>query len=50
MAHKRQRGDSENRLALGRQREEARFPAAPARAGLPRDYADALGAIKRRIQ
>ena len=50
MARKRERGEAENRLALGRQREEARFPAAPARAGLPRDYADALGAIKRRIQ
>ena len=50
MARKRQSGEAENRLALGRQREESRFPAAPARAGLPQDYADALGAIKRRIQ
>jgi predicted nuclease of restriction endonuclease-like (RecB) superfamily len=50
MARKRPRGDAESRLALGRQREEALFPAAPARAGLPRDYADALGVIKRRIQ
>jgi predicted nuclease of restriction endonuclease-like (RecB) superfamily len=50
MARKRQRADAETRLALGRQREEARFPAAPAKAGLPRDYADALGAIKRRIR
>jgi len=50
MARKRQGDEAENRLALGRQREEARFPAAPRRAGLPRDYAQALGAIKRRIQ
>ena len=50
MARKRLRGDAESRLALGRQREEALFPAAPARAGLPRDYAEALGVIKRRIQ
>ncbi len=50
MARKRQRGEPENRLALGRQRDEARFPAASARADLPRDYADALGAIKQRIQ
>ncbi len=50
MARKRQRGEAEGRLALGRQREEARFPAAPAKAGLPRDYADALGAIKQRIR
>ncbi len=57
MARKRQRlpvgkagGEASSRLALARQREEARFPTAPAKAGLPRDYADALGAIKRRIQ
>jgi len=50
MARNRQAGDAENRLALGRQREGARFPVAPATAGLPRDYADTLGAIKRRIQ
>lgn len=50
MARKRPRGEAEKGLALGRQGEEARFPAAPAKTGLPRDYADALGAIKRRIQ
>jgi predicted nuclease of restriction endonuclease-like (RecB) superfamily len=50
MARKRRRGEAENRLALGRQRAEARFPVAVAKAGLPRDYADALGAIKRRIR
>ena len=50
MARKRQRGEMENRLSLGRQPEEARFPTTPAKAGLPREYADALGAIKQRIQ
>ncbi len=50
MARRRTRDASEARLTRGRQQEEARFPAARARAGLPRDYADALGAIKRRIQ
>jgi len=50
MARRRESGEAENRLALGRQREEARFPVAPAVAGLPRDYADTLGAIKRRIR
>jgi len=40
----------ENRLAMGRQRKEARFPVAPAKAALPGDYAEALGAIKHRIQ
>lgn len=50
MARGRESGDAENRHALGRQREEARFPVAPATAGLPRDYPDTLGAIKRRIR
>ena len=50
MARKPPRSEAENRLARGRQREEARFPVAPARAALPRDYADALGAIKQRIR
>ena len=50
MARRRASGEAENRLALGRQREEARFPVAPATAGLPQDYADTLGAIKQRIQ
>ncbi len=50
MAGRRQSSEAEKRLALGRQREEARFPAAPPKANLRRDYADALGAIKRRIQ
>ncbi|MBI5499607.1 MAG: DUF1016 domain-containing protein [Deltaproteobacteria bacterium] len=43
-------GEAEGRLALGRRGEDARFPAAPARAALPGDYADALDAIKRRIR
>jgi predicted nuclease of restriction endonuclease-like (RecB) superfamily len=50
MDRKRKRADSQDRLALGRQREEARFPVAPSRAGLPKDYAAALRAIKLRIQ
>jgi predicted nuclease of restriction endonuclease-like (RecB) superfamily len=50
MARRRWRGDPENRFTLSRPRKEARFPTAPAKADLPRDYADALGAIKRRIQ
>ncbi|MGA2264470.1 MAG: PDDEXK nuclease domain-containing protein [Acidobacteriota bacterium] len=41
---------AETRLARGRQREDARFPTAPARLGLPQDYAETLGAIKRRLQ
>src|SRR3990172_9003411 len=49
MAARRRTGQAEKRLALGRQREEARLPAAPAKADLPRDYPDALGAITRRI-
>jgi len=43
-------GRSEGRSALGHRRKEALFPSAPPRAGLPGDYAEALGEIKRRIQ
>jgi predicted nuclease of restriction endonuclease-like (RecB) superfamily len=50
LARKRQRGDAEERLASGRQRQEARFSTVPAKTGLPGDYADALSAIKLRIQ
>ena len=50
MASERRRGEADKRLALGRQRGDARFPATPPKAGLPADYPDALGAIKRRIQ
>src|SRR3990172_4736119 len=50
MAARRRTGQAEKRLALGRQREEARLPAAPAKADLPRDYAEAVTEIKRRIQ
>ena len=50
MARKPRRAMAESRLPLSQQQEGARFPAAPAKAGLPMDYADALGAIKRRIQ
>lgn len=42
-------GRSESRRALGHRRKEALFPSAPPRAGLPGDYAEALGEIKRRI-
>ena len=49
MARKPPRSEAESRLARGRQREEARFPVAPAKVALPRDYADALGTIKQRI-
>ncbi len=50
MAGKRNaRGKSENRIVLGHRRKEALFPAAPQRAGLPGDYAEALGEIKCRI-
>ncbi len=49
MARKRG-GDAEGRLARGRARSEARFPAAPSRAALPKDYAAALTAIKARIR
>ena len=44
------REQQEARRTLGRQSEEARFPAAPSRAGLPRDYAVVLKEIKNRIQ
>ena len=50
MVSKRQSGEAKQRLARGRQREEAIFPIAPAKAGLPQDYAEAFSAIKRRIQ
>jgi hypothetical protein len=40
----------EPRRLRGRTREEAAFPAPPPRSELPRDYADALGVIKRRIR
>ena len=50
MAGKPKTAKPENRLAMGRQRKEARFPVAPAKAALPGDYAEALGAIKHRIQ
>jgi hypothetical protein len=38
------------RGSRGRTREGAFFPVSPSRAGLPRDYAKTLSAIKRRIQ
>lgn len=41
---------TETRLARGRAQAGARFPASPVKAALPRDYADALSAIKQRIQ
>lgn len=50
MARKSRRGGAERGIALDRQRGESRIPTAPAKAGLPQDYADALGAIKQRIQ
>jgi hypothetical protein len=51
MVNKRKsRGQREDRRSLGRQREEALFPAAPPRAGLPRDSGAVLDEIKRRIQ
>ncbi len=50
MARKRSRPEADIRLARGRARPEARFPVAPARTALPQDYADALAAIKSRIQ
>jgi predicted nuclease of restriction endonuclease-like (RecB) superfamily len=50
MARKRPRPEADRRLARGRARPEARFPAAPAKATLPQDYVDALAAIKSRIQ
>jgi predicted nuclease of restriction endonuclease-like (RecB) superfamily len=50
MAGKRPRSETEKRLILGRQRLDALFPVGPAKASLPGDYAEALKAIKRRIQ
>src|SRR5687768_3898654 len=51
MADKRKpHSKQEERRTLGRQKEEALFPAASVRTGLPRDYAAALDEIKRRIQ
>ena len=44
------RAGGEERLARGRQRKEAIFPAAGPRPGLPGGYAQVLGEIKRRIQ
>lgn len=40
----------ETRLARGRQRDGALFPAAPSSSGLPRGYAETLSEIKHRIQ
>jgi hypothetical protein len=50
MARKQPRAEVDIRLARGRARPEARFPAAPARTTLPQDYAGALAAIESRIQ
>lgn len=50
MARKRPNPEADSRLARGRARPEARFPAAPVKAALPADYADALAAIRSRIQ
>ena len=51
MAYKRKtRGKQEERRTLGYRREDALFPAAPLRAGLPHDYGDVLEEIKHRIQ
>lgn len=36
--------------AMGRQRPDARFPAAPTKVSLPDDYAESLSAVKHRIQ
>ncbi|MBI5607109.1 MAG: hypothetical protein HY879_27575, partial [Deltaproteobacteria bacterium] len=38
------------RKSRGRKREDASFPVVPPRVGLPDNYADVLGEIKRRIQ
>ena len=40
----------DTRGMMGRQREQALFPAAPSRTSLPRDYAEVLDEIKRRVQ
>ena len=50
MAHRRVRGKAQKRLAMGRERNDARFTATPSKTTLPADYADALGTIKSRIQ
>jgi hypothetical protein len=42
--------DNPERIVRGRKREDASFPAAPVRAGLPDSYAAVLGDIKQRIQ
>jgi len=44
------RAAAPTRGSRGRTREGAFFPVSPPRAGLPRDYAETLSAIKRRIQ
>lgn len=50
MATVRKVGKAAKRLAPGRAQEDARFPATPPKAGLPQDYEEAVGSIKRRIQ
>lgn len=53
MARKRKSADGADlseRLARGRARSEARFPAAPTKSSLPLDYATALAAIRERVQ
>jgi len=50
MVRKSRRGETAKRLALGRQREEALFPAPPPRTGVPAGYAEALREIKNRIR
>src|SRR5215470_10977450 len=51
MANKRKpHSKQDERRTLGRQREEALFPMAPPRAGLPDDYVVVLDEIKRRIR
>jgi predicted nuclease of restriction endonuclease-like (RecB) superfamily len=42
--------EPERRFARGRSLPEARFPVAPARSALPKDYTSSLAAIKARIQ
>ena len=42
--------DASDRRTRGRKRDDASFPVAPARAGLPDSYVAVLGEIKRRIQ
>ena len=50
MARERPRAGTGGRLVRGRARPDARFPAAPARTALPREYADAFAEIKSRMQ